>query len=424
MTGVYGKLPSYGDFLRRELPSAFLAPWDAWLQAGMAATHAAWGDTFAQRWAAAPAWRFCLPAGICGPQMMAGVLLPSQDAVGRHFPLTLATALAPGQALPAVAWFEEVERLGTLARDRSWPMDELIAALPQPWPRVGGAGGNGGAAAPVPPPSSLAWWTAQGRQQGGSDLPTARQFVALMSPVPAAGPLSAEGVTDRGTVRSRNEDAFVDRGDIGLWAVADGAGGHGAGDVASSAVAAALQRLPAGLSAGELLAQVRLSLAEVHTTLQAAADDSAHVFPATTVVAFMANGGHFACLWAGDSRAYLLRDGKLCQLTRDHSLLQELIDAGSLTAAEAENHPQANVITRAIGGPEDLQLEKVAGRLAPGDRVMLCTDGVFKAIPEPVMADLLRQGTSAGALIARCLEAGAKDNVTVVFIDVAGCGDG
>jgi protein phosphatase/serine/threonine-protein phosphatase Stp1 len=226
-------------------------------------------------------------------------------------------------------------------------------------------------------------------------------------------------VTHVGTVRSRNEDAFVDRGDIGLWAVADGAGGHGDGNLASSAVAAALSGMPAGLAAAEILAQVRLRLAGAHADLQRLAAERANGdVIVTTVVVLMARGDHFACLWAGDSRAYLLRAGTLCQMTHDHSLVQELVAAGALAPQDAESHPQANIITRAVGSEEPLQLDKVAGTLLRGDAILLCTDGLFKALREPEIAGVLAAGGEPEELLDMALKAGARDNVTVVVVKV------
>jgi protein phosphatase/serine/threonine-protein phosphatase Stp1 len=229
--------------------------------------------------------------------------------------------------------------------------------------------------------------------------------------------LVTEAATDTGTVRSRNEDAFCDRSDIGLWAVADGAGGHGAGDVASAAVVAALSDLPAGLGGAEVLAQVRLRLSAVHADLQRRGEESTDgAVPVTTVVVLMARSEHFACLWAGDSRLYLLREGELCQVSHDHSLVQELVESGMLAPEDAESHPQANVITRAVGSPEPLELDKVSGRILPGDVFLLCSDGLFKALPEATIAQGLLQGLTAGELLALALEAGARDNVTAVIV--------
>lgn len=232
--------------------------------------------------------------------------------------------------------------------------------------------------------------------------------------------LTGGGMTHQGAVRPRNEDAFVDRGDIGLWAVADGAGGHGAGDVASNAVAAALSDLPPGLSAAELLAQVRLRIGAVHADLRAraAAAGSGRII-ASTVVLLLARGGHFACLWAGDSRAYLLRDGTMTRVTRDHSVVQEMVDAGMIGEEDAEAHPQANVITRAVGADGELELDKVSGRIAAGDLFLLCSDGLFKALTEAEIAVALLAGEGPEELVNAALSRGARDNVTAVVVRAA-----
>jgi protein phosphatase/serine/threonine-protein phosphatase Stp1 len=229
--------------------------------------------------------------------------------------------------------------------------------------------------------------------------------------------LTSLAVTHRGTVRPRNEDAFIDRPDIGLWAVADGAGGHGAGDVASAAAIAALEDLPAGLSAAEMLAQLRLRITAVHAALQRQAQQAGPGrIIATTLVVLLARGGHYACLWAGDSRIYLLRQGVFTRLTRDHSLVQDLVDQGLLAEADAEAHPQANVITRAIGAEGELELDKVSARIVPGDLFLLCSDGLFKAIPEAGIAAMLAAGEGPQALLDAALANGARDNVTAVTV--------
>jgi protein phosphatase/serine/threonine-protein phosphatase Stp1 len=233
--------------------------------------------------------------------------------------------------------------------------------------------------------------------------------------------LTSHAATHPGAVRPRNEDALLDRPEIGLWAVADGAGGHGAGDVASTAIVAALAAIPAGLSAAELLAQVRLRLAEVHAGLQ---EEAARRGPgrilASTVVVMLARGEHFAMLWAGDSRGYLLRNGLLQRVTRDHSLVQELVDQGTLREEDAESHPQANVITRAIGAQGELELDKVSGRIAAGDRFLLCTDGLFKTIAEGEIAAMLAQGGDPEAIVTDAVGRGARDNVSAVAVDCLG----
>jgi serine/threonine-protein phosphatase Stp1 len=229
--------------------------------------------------------------------------------------------------------------------------------------------------------------------------------------------------THAGTKRKHNEDTWVDRPDIGIWAVADGAGGHQAGELASGMIAEALDSLPPELSASELLGAVRVRIAETHRALREEAERRGHnTMIASTLVAFLARGEHFACLWAGDSRAYLLRDGEMRQITKDHSLVQELVDAGTIPAEDAEHHPHANVITRAIGADiEDLVLDKVSGRLQHGDRFLLCSDGLCKTVPFQQMAELLRDDNGvppSQSLIAAALALEVTDNVTAVTIEI------
>ena len=228
--------------------------------------------------------------------------------------------------------------------------------------------------------------------------------------------------THVGTVRTRNEDKFVNRPDLGIWAVADGAGGHEAGDVAAQIVTEALSEVPIGLGAAELLAEVRRRIAQAHDNIRAdAARRGEHAILATTIVVLLAHRNHYACLWAGDSRTYLLRGGRLSQVTHDHSLVQELVDAGALSPEEALSHPRSNVITRAVGADfSTLELDKASDRLRHGDRFLLCSDGVSKIVPEAEIARLLAadEASPAERLIAAALDRHADDNITAVTIEV------
>jgi serine/threonine-protein phosphatase Stp1 len=231
-------------------------------------------------------------------------------------------------------------------------------------------------------------------------------------------------VSHPGAKRKHNEDAYVDRPDLGVWAVADGAGGHQAGEVASGMIAEALEAITPGLSASELLAEVRLAIERTHEALrEEAARRGPDVVVASTVVVMLARGEHFACLWAGDSRAYLLRHGVLRQITRDHSLVQELVEAGAIKPEEALNHPRGNVITRAVGAElDDFILDKVSDRLIPGDRFLLCSDGLCKTLPEDEIASLLGtiDGKPPQALVDAALAAMVSDNVTAVTVEFTG----
>lgn len=237
----------------------------------------------------------------------------------------------------------------------------------------------------------------------------------------------AHAVTHPGTVRGHNEDVFVDRPEIGLWAVADGAGGHQAGEVAADMVASALRAIPGTLSAEDTILQIRQRMTETHAALQdRAALQGSGTIIASTVVVLVVRQGRFGCLWAGDSRAYLLRNGDFRQITRDHSLVQELVDAGHLKAQDAEHHPRANVITRAVGASgETLELDMVTGGIRGGDRFLLCTDGLSKAVDEAALAGIMRADgpdRAADKLLAAALAHKARDNVTAVVLEVTGDG--
>jgi protein phosphatase/serine/threonine-protein phosphatase Stp1 len=230
--------------------------------------------------------------------------------------------------------------------------------------------------------------------------------------------------TNAGAVRQYNEDNLVSRPELGLWAVADGAGGHNSGEVASGMIVETLQSLAPDLPAAELLAQIRTAIGAVHQRLQAlAAESGPGVVIASTFLGLIIRDGHFAVLWAGDSRAYLLRQGNLQQLSRDHSLVQELVDLGDLAPEQAESHPQSNVITRAVGaGAEELVLDKVIGTTEPGDRFLLCSDGLSKTLTAAEITSLLAVPEGAAPhelLITAALAHHVNDNVTAVVVEVA-----
>jgi serine/threonine protein phosphatase Stp1 len=234
--------------------------------------------------------------------------------------------------------------------------------------------------------------------------------------------LHSWAASDSGPARSHNEDAFVDRPDLGVWAVADGAGGHDAGEVASAMIAEALEAIPPGLGAVDALAEIRTRIGAVHAALLAeAASRGPDVIIASTAVIVCARGAHFACLWAGDSRAYLLSGGTLSQITRDHSLVQELVDAGQIPADAAESHPHANIVTRAVGAgeAEEFALDKVTDELRPGERILLCSDGLSKSVPQEMIASLLAEvdDDPARRLIAAAVARQTNDNVTAVVIE-------
>ncbi len=176
LLGLHGKLPAHGDFVRRGLPSSFCGPWDAWLQAGLAAAMQQFGEAWPQVWLAAPAWRFALPAGACGPGPVAGVMLASTDSVGRRFPLTLACVGADSGAVAWPAeWFALLEGAALAGRDARLDADALLAAMPRPALDAGEA---------IP---EAGWWTAGTEEAPGlawplPALPEVVEFPLLLEP--------------------------------------------------------------------------------------------------------------------------------------------------------------------------------------------------------------------------------------------------
>jgi serine/threonine protein phosphatase Stp1 len=229
--------------------------------------------------------------------------------------------------------------------------------------------------------------------------------------------------THVGLRRKVNEDSMLVRTDRGLWAVADGMGGHDAGDVASAMVTDALRRLPIVYGLDQLVESAIGALQGVNRELIAlAGSNDGQRTIGSTVVGLAIADGQYRCFWAGDSRAYRIRGDKIVQLTRDHSLVQDLVDAGMLTPQEAENHPNASVITRAVGVVEELRVETSGGEAEPGDLFLLASDGLTRVVDDGELAAELtskRPAEAAETLIETVLSRGAPDNVTIVIAKVS-----
>jgi len=226
--------------------------------------------------------------------------------------------------------------------------------------------------------------------------------------------------THVGAVRERNEDAVLDRPEINLWAVADGAGGHQLGDYASERIIAALGEVSPPSSTAQLLDDVRAHLGRVNRELRAkAADIGPRAMICSTVVVVMITEARSCCLWAGDSRCYLLRAGALRQVSRDHSYVQNLVDRGEIRPEAAADHPLANVVTNLLGAADGLVLEERWNHLAPGDILLLCSDGLCRVLADPDIAAILRDypvEAAADRLIESALSRRATDNVSAVVI--------
>lgn len=235
--------------------------------------------------------------------------------------------------------------------------------------------------------------------------------------------LLAYGLTEVGKVRKHNEDAIGLNDAARIWVVADGMGGHEAGDYASQRIVEVIE----GLADGDLVSRVQAveeALQSVNTELVKRGKEKGGKTIGSTVIACIADGTHCVIAWAGDSRAYIFRGGLLEQINEDHSFVGELVRAGTITEAEAEVHPAANVVTRAVGGDARLSVDYQYEELRVGDRIMLCSDGVSKEIPALTIAEILGSAASAQqaceAMRDQVFAGRASDNLSVIVIEAQG----
>jgi len=229
-------------------------------------------------------------------------------------------------------------------------------------------------------------------------------------------------VTDTGRRRRHNEDAFVN--DPPLFAVADGMGGAQAGELASGLAAAALRDEASELAGGEERVNDLIQEANRRVYERQSQDASASGMGTTMTVALVENG-RVAIGHVGDSRAYLIRNRKLEQLTEDHSLVAELVRSGKLSPEEAEDHPQRSVITRALGTDPDVDVDVFSVETRPGDLFLLCSDGLTSMVDdETILREIERDRgdltKAAKALVREANKGGGEDNITVVFFEITG----
>jgi len=234
---------------------------------------------------------------------------------------------------------------------------------------------------------------------------------------------SSFGITDVGKVRKHNEDSILDRCEIGLWVVADGMGGHAAGDVASQMIVSSLKKIHEGITLNRYIDDIEDRLLKVNERLiEKAKAAEKRVTIGSTVVVLLAYQDYCIYVWAGDSRLYRLRDAEIRQMTPDHSQVERYVEQGLITREEATVHPHANMITRAVGASDNLFLDMDIQTMETGDRYMLCSDGLTKHVSDLEMEEILDEKDDAEescrTLIDMTLERGAGDNVTVIVIDI------
>ncbi len=481
--GLYGKLPSHGDFLRRRLSDSFVATWDGWLQASIMASRATLADRWLEVYLTSPAWRFACAPGTCGATSVAGVVVPSVDRVGRHFPLAIVAELDLPEAamLAAVVteiepFFEKAERLlvDTLAMQHVQfdGFDAQVAALDQELlplqapprvvldPTAGAvlAAGRetrwhipcGALASPTPVLQQLLsrhlaaiydplglWWTAGSSLVAPaclvmSGLPPPETFAALLDgswaechwiSIPARVADDDTQLTedtrslhfrsaaagDPGQSRNNSGDAFLERPDTGVWAVAEGFGGPDHGEMASRMACDALADLVPEASFDDMVKSAVRRLRQVNDYLRRAAPPASE--RGSTVVALLARDTQCGVLWAGgNNRAYRLRGGHFERLTRDHPL------AGPDAVRQTSRHLTANAARDEPGPAVALRYDRVVR----GDRFLLCSDGLTLAVPEAEIRAWMAApevGRSVEGLIQAAREHKARDDVTVLLVE-------
>jgi type VI secretion system ImpM family protein len=483
--GLFGKLPSHGDFLRRRVSDHFVETWDAWLRECLSKSQVTLGDRWVDVYLTSPAWRFVSAAGACGPNQVIGLMVPSVDRVGRFFPLTLVAELPDDVSVLTVAsastsFFESAEALliDTLADEhidfdqfdqRVVELGDALTAIVMPPPvvldvEVAATVTEGGHACYIPLGDAsrlgsvvdqllahhlssiyapfILWWTEGSNMIEPSclitkGLPDPSAFGALLDgswseykwrsirariDTAATVEMRIEGAppdgyrsaaaSDVGLAREINEDSFIERPEAGIWAVADGLGGHKAGEVASKMVCDAIAELAPDATFDGTIEAARQCLQQVNEQLlrpqnhASLADRSA-----STVVVLLVRGGRCAILWAGDSRVYRWRAGQLDRMTRDHSLGD---------GEGPDGREVSTAVTRAVGVQANLSLDLRQDSVRAGDRFLLCSDGLTRTLTEAQIGTWLEKRHIRAAvegLIGDTLAAGAPDNVTVLVVE-------
>lgn len=230
----------------------------------------------------------------------------------------------------------------------------------------------------------------------------------------------SEGATDVGTVRPLNEDSFLCQPEICLWTVADGMGGHDGGSVASQMIVENLSQLSAKTNLDAFVNDIENSVTDANNRLleYSRLKLNGRII-GSTFVSLLIKGNVGVCLWAGDSRLYRFRHDKLSQLSRDHSHVAELVSEGLISEEEAKVHPEANVITRAVGTSERIDIDVDVFDVRVGDLFLLCSDGLYNAVEDDEIIQCLRESTldsSVNNLIQTALNNKASDNVSVVLV--------
>ncbi|MEB2844182.1 type VI secretion system-associated protein TagF [Rhizobiales bacterium RZME27] len=459
--GFFGKLPSHGDFVSTGLRRSVQDALDAWLQAGIAKAHHHAGENWEQIFRNMPAWRFVAERGVWGPVTVAGVIVPSRDRVGRSFPLVITAQLHEfaddtRKLCLDETWFLALEALAETVSRRDFELDTFTASLKrlrhlrpsdQHFEQRAGRSQR---------PDTL-WWRLdpvdrqnKGFRSGGAPQPT--DFLELlMAGMEASGPSQAEPLAEPmgepavasvqpqppaaanvnriepepspqpvaehrnfrlrhdkashvGTRLSLNADAVLAQHTPFLFAVADGVGdGNEAVEASRQTIAMLADTAPQD-TIESLVQEMKGKLGRANGVLQSTGGSWGRKSPSASLVSLGIVEDRFALIWAGDARAYLLRDGMMRCLTRDH------VSVGLRRS-----------LARAIGLAAQLSPEVLQDELQAGDRFLLCSHSLSRVIPERGIAEILLSGDIddiANTLIQEGLIADCRENLSAVVIDV------
>ena len=441
--GFFGKVPSHGDFVATSLSRGLQDFLQVWLQAGLQRVQQSFPVDWEERFRAMPAWRFVIERGQWGPATLAGVVVPSLDRVGRSFPLVVVAPVPgfsgdPRRVCLDDSWFTAAEGIAESSSRRDFDIKEFTAGLkrlrsphpgdlePEAGPRTTGTlwwrrgddrrlVGFRTSAAPQPD-DLLKLLPDDAPPSRPSATPTQPQPVAASIAKPAAAPppppkkpapslsFTHSEVSHPGTRLSVNADSMLIAADRGLFALADGIGdGHMAGEAARITVAA-LDEITPQETIDDVVRDVKGKLGRAHGLVQAVKMSFERDPPGAAVAVLARHGQSFALIWAGDVRCYLIRDGMMRCLTRDH------LDVGLKRG-----------LSRYIGRAGQFSPEVVTDTIHPGDRLLLCTNPLCRVLSERSIAELLISTAlddAAEVLGQEALIADCRENFSAIVIDV------
>lgn len=468
--GFTGKVPINADYVTRFLPPVFTEFWDHWVDEGIQESKKSLGAEWQSAFLVAPVWHISILPGILGPTGWLGVMIPSVDQSGRYYPMLVASSFSSDQHhLPAselilerlegiaIAALDEgitLQALEILCQQEKLNQSESLLCQTVASPLEGSVSdysfklnlhpelstlclsGNGTSRLLGSP---VCFWSSgspfmKPAVHFFAELPEPSFFSSMIKDVtndsdhtvtfshpsylpqnPDLRALASQCLdTPAYTSRSRthpgqrevNQDAFLELPDRKLWAVADGMGGHECGERASQLVVELLSELPRSRYSETLLGRVIKSLTTANEELQSISlKELKGQVTGSTFVGLVMDDWNAYVVWVGDSRIYRLREGCFEQLTSDHVL----------TMAQGRT-----ALSRAVGGTHQLEIDTRRVSVSPGDQYLLCSDGLYRAVSEQEMTEILRGGSldeKADQLMALALQREAKDNITLVIVE-------